>query len=80
MSDGTVRVTSPAGRSVYVDGNYDDPDPPTIPDVILVPLKQCIFETLDAQNRVDYRGTATPTPDKPNVRLALSPVNPPEPV
>jgi len=78
MPNGTVTVTSPAGHDVYINGNYAEPDPPTIPCTLLVEYGDNLLETVTLSRRVDFRGTATVNEANPNVTIALAPVVPSE--
>jgi len=68
---GTVTVTAPAGRAVYIDGNYTPPAPQIIPYTFLVEDGQNVFETLDDDGNVDYTATVITDAANPDRSVAL---------
>jgi hypothetical protein len=67
----TVTVTAPAGRAVYIDGNYTPIIPQIIPYTFLVEDGPNVFETLDDAGNVDYTATVTSGPANPDCSVAL---------
>jgi len=66
---GTVNVISPAGRVVYINGNYTPNFPRTIPYRFTVEDGSNVFETLNADGAVDYRGNTTTDSDDQDLTL-----------
>ena len=66
-----VTVNDPAGRPLFVDGNYDN-DEGLIPVTVMVPAGPHLFETLDAAGKPDRRArTDNTVPDGAGVTIAL---------
>lgn len=66
-----VTVNEPAGRPLYVDGNYAN-DEGLIPVTVMLPASAHKFETLDAKGVPDHRGrTDNKVPDGSGVTLVL---------
>jgi hypothetical protein len=66
-----VTVNEPAGRALYVDGNYAN-DEGLIPVTVMAPAGPHLFETLDAASKPDYRGrTDNKVKDGTGVTIAL---------
>ena len=78
MPWGSVTLTGPADRDVYVNGNYEDVAGQTNEDFV-VEYGINTFETLDGQFRVDLRAEAEVNDESPHVTVALGAVDPPEP-
>jgi hypothetical protein len=78
MPTGNVRITDPEDRQIYVNGVYTAPNPRTSPCTIAVEYGKNTFETLNAEQKIDFRGEATTDEDHRYTRLALDPVVPPE--
>ena len=78
MPWGSVKVIGPAGRDVYVNGNYEDITGQTGQD-FAVEYGLNTFETLDNESRIDFRADATVNDETPHVEAELEAVNPPEP-
>ena len=78
MSWGTVRVNSPAGRDVYINGNYAAAAG-QLPSAFVVEYGPNTFETLNAGNQIDFRATANVDATHPFVVIDLAPAVPPEP-
>lgn len=78
MPWGTVTVSGPAGRDVYINGNYAAPAGKTNSD-FAVEYGANTFETLDDQWRVDHRAQTTVDDDHPHADAVLAAVSPPEP-
>ncbi len=78
MPFGFVRLSGPAGRDVYVNGNYQDIGGQTGDD-FAVQYGFNTFETLDDESRIDFRVRVEVTDDNPRVDADLEPVEPPEP-
>jgi hypothetical protein len=68
-----VTVNEPAGRPLYVDGNYDN-DEGLIPVTVMLPAGPHLFETLNAATgKPDHRGrTDNTVPDGTGVTVALA--------
>jgi hypothetical protein len=77
MPWGSVRVTGPVGRDVYVNGNYDDIVGKTN-EYFAVEYGLNTFETLDNRFRVDFRAQVEVNDESPRVDAQLAPVVPPE--
>ena len=66
-----VTVNEPAGRALFVDGNYAN-DEGLIPVTVMVPAGPHLFETLDAATKPDHRGRIdNKVKDGTGVTLAL---------
>jgi hypothetical protein len=66
-----VTVNEPAGRALYVDGNYAN-DEGLIPVTVMIPAGPHLFETLNASSKPDYRGrTDNTVHDGTGVTIAL---------
>jgi hypothetical protein len=67
-----VTVNEPAGRPLYVDGNYAN-DEGLIPVTVMVPAGPHLFETIDSMTqRPDHRGrTDNTVADGTGITLAL---------
>lgn len=74
MAMGSVRITKPLRRLIYINGNYDEAAGLS-PGPFAVELGNNTFETLDGSGNVDWTGAATLTAANPNVSLALQPVS-----
>jgi hypothetical protein len=71
MPSGTVTLTFPKNRLVYLNGDYAPDFPRKIPCTFLVEHDLNIFETLDGQNQVDYRAEAVTSVNTPNIEVQL---------
>ena len=78
MPWGTVRVNSPAGRDVYINGNYAAAAG-QLPGAFVVEYGPNSFETLNVSNEIDFRGEASVDAAHSHVVIDLAPVVPPEP-
>jgi hypothetical protein len=76
MPEGSVKITDPAGRAVYINGDYRPDFPKNIPCTFAVQYGNNIFETLTAGNRVDYRLSVTTDDGNQNCQVALVRVQP----
>ena len=76
----TVRVSQPANRLIYINGDYSQSAGNSSSDSFTVPTGGQVFETLDGNRRVDNRKKFRVRPTDPEVTIALDPVDPPEPV
>ncbi len=72
--DGSIRITAPEGRAVYVDGNYEEPRPKKIPCVLLAELGRTTLETLTDDRKIDYRAVVELTPEDPSKTVELAKV------
>jgi hypothetical protein len=71
-----VTVNEPAGRALFVDGNYAN-DEGLVPVTVMLPAGPHLFETLDAAAKPDHRGrTDNTVPDGTGVTIALAKLNP----
>lgn len=75
----TVRVSAPANRIIYINGNYQQPAGNTSTDSFVVPPGRTLFETLNGDRSVDFRKKFRVGRDDDEVTVALDPVDPPEP-
>jgi hypothetical protein len=71
MPTGTVTVTDPAGRTVYINGNYTPDVPKTIECTFLVEYGENIFETCTGPGKVDYRVAVTTDDTNRDCSVAL---------
>jgi len=78
MPWGSVTVTGPVDRDVYVNGNYEDIAGKTNDD-FAVEYGLNTFETLDDQWRIDFRARVEVNDASPLVDAELGAVDPPEP-
>ena len=78
MPWGSVTLTGPANRDVYINGNYEDIAGLTNED-FAVEYGLNTFETLDGQFRIDFRVEAEVNDEAPHVDKELVAVEPPEP-
>jgi hypothetical protein len=78
MSFASLRVIKPESRLIYINGNYADPAGHSSTDSITVASGGNIAETLNDENKVDYRKQFEVRPGDTVVVIALDPVNPPE--
>ena len=76
---GNVTIQGCDGEDIYIGGDYSM-SAGKAPGPFQVPYLYSIFDTIDAQRRVNRRGYAQPTPAQPDVTIALAPVVPPVPV
>ena len=76
---GTVTVTSPRRRKAYVNGNYTPSLPKTSPCTFAVEYGENVFETVNGDDRIDFRGSVTTNDANKDCDLELEPVVPPEP-
>jgi len=74
MSQGSVTITSPLGRQVYLNGNYAPDTPKRIKCTFAVDYGENIFETLNGSNQVDYRAKVTTDDANQNCEVSLLPV------
>jgi hypothetical protein len=74
MAQGSVKITDPVGRDVYINGNYRPDFPKVIPCTFAVQYGENIFETLAPGRRIDYRLAVTTDASNPNCDVALLPV------
>jgi hypothetical protein len=79
MARGIVSINTPLGRDIFINGNHAQPLGVS-PGPFDLEFGPHTFETLDAQRRVDFRGTAEPSHAHPILAIDLDPVVPPEPV
>lgn len=77
MPWGSVKLIGPAGRDVYVNGNYADIAGQTN-ETFAVEYGLNTFESLDSEFRVDLRAHATVNDDAAHVEATLLDVAPPE--
>ena len=70
MPFGSVKVTAPLGRLVYINGNHDEAAGKS-PGPFAVELGRNLFETINGNDEIDYSGKVTLTAANPNVELAL---------
>lgn len=78
MPWGSVKVDGPAGRRVYVNGNYGETAGVT-GDMFPVEYGRNRFETLDPAYRVDFATEVIVNDANPDIRADLAPVIPPRP-
>jgi hypothetical protein len=71
MPKGTVTVTDPVGRTVFVNGNYTPDFPDTIPATFVVDYGENIFETRTSSGRIDYSRTVVIDDDAPTCSIKL---------
>ena len=78
MPWGSVTLTGPTDRDVYVNGNYEDVAGQTN-EAFAVEYGLNTFETLDSEFRIDFRAETEVNDETPHVEAALQAVDPPEP-
>jgi hypothetical protein len=74
----TVRVSKPLNRLIYINGGYDEPAGNSSSDSFTVPAGGQIFETLNADRRVDNRKKFRVSPNDSDLTIELDPIDPPE--
>lgn len=77
MPTGTVTVTAPVNRVVYLNGDYVPDFPKKIPNTFLVEYGENIFETRNKDGKVDYRAKVATDSERPDRTVALRRVIPP---
>jgi len=73
MPLGSVKITKPLRRLIYINGNYDESAGQS-PGPFAVEYGLNLFETRNGTGRVDWRGTTTITSKTSNVSLDLEQV------
>lgn len=73
MPFGSVNITRPRNRLIYVNRNYNDPAGKT-PCVIAVEYGSNRFETRTSSGDVDYSGRVITSDTNINAELELAPV------
>jgi hypothetical protein len=74
----TVRVSAPANRLIYINGGYGKAAGNSSTDTFTVPSGGQIFETLNGDDRVDFRKKFRIKPSDTDVTVTLNSVDPPE--
>ncbi|TSD83048.1 hypothetical protein FFK22_039765 [Mycobacterium sp. KBS0706] len=77
MAFGSVFVKGPQNRDVFINGFFLTPQGKTN-DFFVVNMGQTTFATVDAQNQIDFAGTANVSAANPNVQIVLKALNPPQ--
>ena len=70
----SVEIIAPAGREVFIDGNYTPLFPQVVPYVFDVSAGPHTFETRRPDYTFDYRSTIAVGPNDPPRDLTLDPV------
>lgn len=70
MAFGSVRITGPLGRLIYINGNHDEAAGKS-PGPFAVEFGRNLFETINGKDEIDYAGKVMITAASPNVELAL---------
>ena len=79
MASVSVRVTKPANRRIYINGDYTDSAGNSSTDSFTVPTGGQFFETLTRDRRVDFRKRVrVRARDAPGMTVELDRVDPPE--
>jgi len=73
-----VKVQAPAGRNIYVGGDYDN-SKGLAPLTIILEAGTHTFETVFSK-AVDFRAEVQDVPDGTNLKITLDAVSPPEPI
>jgi hypothetical protein len=77
MPWGSVRVSGPALRDVYLNGNYAQAAGQT-GTIFIVEYGANTFETLDSARQVDFRAEAVVNRETPHTEVTLAEMIPPE--
>lgn len=71
-------ITKPANRLIYINGNYKKAAGNSSSGSITVSTGGNIAETLNGEDKIDYRKEFTVRPRDKKVTIELDPVDPPE--
>ncbi len=74
----TVRVSSPARRLIYINGAYAKAAGNSSDDTFSLPTGGHVFETLNGDDKVDFRKKFRIRRDDTDVTVSLEHVDPPE--
>lgn len=79
MPQGSVRITFPKNRLVYINGNFTPDFPKKIPCTFAVEFGENVFETLNGDDEVDYRAEVTTDASHLSQKVALTAVSDADP-
>jgi hypothetical protein len=68
-----IKVTSPAGRAIYVDGDYSESEG-LAPTTIVLDAGSHDFNTRTKDGVIDYQGSVSNVPDGASQTIALQPI------
>jgi hypothetical protein len=72
MPVGSVTITFPKNRLVYINGDYNPDSPKRIQCTYVVDYGENIFETLNGTKQVDYRAKVVTDVSNPDCQIALT--------
>jgi len=73
-----VTVSKPLNRLIYINGNYLEPAGNSATDKFTVPSGGHTFETVNGENKIDFRKRFRVSPRDRKLEIELAPVDPPE--
>jgi hypothetical protein len=68
-----IKMTSPAGRAIYVDGDYTEPEG-LVPTTITLDAGSHDFTTRTRDGVIDFKGSVSNVPDGASQTIMLLPI------